>query len=52
MLDRTAPLYNYIETDNPFRSLENDKVHHKLSQVAQYHILNIKKNNNDNCIKI
>lgn len=29
MLDHTAPLYNHIETDNSFRSLENYKVHHK-----------------------
>lgn len=42
MLDRTAPLYNYIETDNSVRSLENDKMHHNSLQLSQYHILNLK----------
>lgn len=32
MLDRKAPLYNYIETDNSVRSLENDKMHHNSLQ--------------------
>lgn len=41
MQDCIAPYYSYMNTDNLFRSLENDKVHHNFPQFSQNHTLYI-----------